>query len=71
MRRCSPSAAVFTIGIGNTTAVSDFGDVINAAAGTAREPTFASARVGGVHGAWPHSVAAGIRQAYQQIIHNS
>ena len=73
--------AVFNIGTGNATAVVDLLDVINAAAGTAIGPTFAPARAGEWrHGAlnsakaaaelnWTPatSIAAGIRQTYQQL----
>ncbi|MGH3886615.1 MAG: NAD-dependent epimerase/dehydratase family protein [Pseudonocardiaceae bacterium] len=72
---------VFNIGTGNATAVGDLLDAINAAAGTAIEPKFAPARAGEWrHGAldsakaavelnWAPgtSIAAGIRQTYQQL----
>jgi len=73
--------AVFNIGTGDPTAVSDLLDVINAAAGTAIEPAFAPARAGEPrHSAldpakaaaelnWTSgtSIAAGIRKTYQQL----
>ncbi|MGH3544841.1 MAG: GDP-mannose 4,6-dehydratase [Mycobacteriales bacterium] len=77
--------AVFNIGTGNATTVSELLDVINAAAGTAIEPTFTPAR----DGEWRHgaldsakaaaelswspatSIAAGIRQTYQQLTQDS
>ncbi len=73
--------SVFNIGTGNATAVGDLLGVINAAAGTAIESKFAPARAGEWrHGAldstqaavelnWTPgtSLAAGIRQTYQQL----
>ncbi|MGH3765502.1 MAG: NAD-dependent epimerase/dehydratase family protein [Pseudonocardiaceae bacterium] len=77
--------AVFNIGTGTETAVIDLLDVINAAAGTAMEPNFASARAGeSRHVAldcaraaaeldWAPrtSIEAGIRHTYQRLTQNS
>lgn len=76
---------MFNIGTGNATTVSELLDVINTAAGTAIEPTFAPARAGEWrHGAlnsakaaaelnWTPatSIAAGIQQTYQQLTQSS
>ncbi|MDQ3764382.1 MAG: GDP-mannose 4,6-dehydratase [Actinomycetota bacterium] len=76
---------VFNIGTGNATTVGDLLGAINAAAGTAIEPKFAPERAGEWrHGAldsakaavelnWTPgtSIAAGIRQTYQQLTQNS
>ncbi|MGH3718350.1 MAG: GDP-mannose 4,6-dehydratase [Pseudonocardiaceae bacterium] len=73
--------AVFNIGTGNPTAVSDLLDIINTAAGTAIEPTFAPARAGEtrhsaldstkaaveLHWSPGTSIAAAIWQTYQQL----
>jgi UDP-glucose 4-epimerase len=77
--------AVFNIGTGNATAVSDLLDVINAAAGTTIEPKFAPARAG----EWRQgaldstkataelnwvpstSIAVGIRQTYHELTQHS
>ncbi|MGH3770495.1 MAG: NAD-dependent epimerase/dehydratase family protein [Pseudonocardiaceae bacterium] len=73
--------AAFNIGTGNPTAVSDLLDIINTAAGTAIEPTFAPARAGEtrhsaldstkaaaeLHWSPGTSIAAGIWQTYQQL----
>ena len=77
--------AVFNIGTGNATAVGDLLDIINAAAGTAIAPKFAPARAGESRDSaldstkaaaelnWTPgtSIAAGIRQTYQQLTQNS
>jgi UDP-glucose 4-epimerase len=77
--------AVFNIGTGTATSVVDLLDAINAAAGTAVEPTFAPARAGeSRHVAldctraaaeldWvaTTSLEAGVRQTYHQLSRNS
>ncbi|MGH3720667.1 MAG: NAD-dependent epimerase/dehydratase family protein [Pseudonocardiaceae bacterium] len=73
--------SVFNIGTGKPTAVSDLLDIINTAAGTVVEPTFAPARAGEtrhsaldstkaaveLHWSPGTSIAAGIEQTYQQL----
>lgn len=73
--------AVFNIGTGNATAVSDLLDAINAAAGTSIEPKFAPARAGEwrqgaldsakaaaeLNWTASTSIPVGIRQTYQQL----
>ena len=77
--------AVFNVGTGTATSVVDLLDAINAAAGTAVEPTFAPARAGeSRHVAldctraaaeldWvaTTSLEAGVRQTYHQLSRNS
>ncbi len=76
--------AVFNIGTGRATAVVDLLDIINAAAGTAIEPSFAPARAGesrhvaldstkaAVELGWVPgtSTEAGIRRTYHQLTQN-
>jgi UDP-glucose 4-epimerase len=77
--------AVFNVGTGTATSVVDLLDAINAAAGTAVEPTFAPARAGeSRHVAldcaraaaeldWvaTTSLEAGVRETYHQLSRNS